>query len=60
MKMLIKFRKNIIPKGYEDYKEVLNQMHDLSQILRDNKIRRGFIDFEIDESKLLSMIKVRP
>ena len=44
--------KNIIPKGYEDYKEVLNQMHDLSQILRDNKIRRGFIDFEIDESKI--------
>jgi len=45
--------KNIIPKGYEDYKEVLNQMHDLSQILRDNKIRRGFIDFEIDESKIV-------
>ena len=45
--------KNIIPKGYEDYKEVLNKMHDLSQILRDNKIRRGFIDFEIDESKIV-------
>lgn len=45
--------KNIIPKGYEDYKEVLNQMHDLSQILRDNKKRRGFIDFEIDESKIV-------
>ena len=45
--------KNIIPKGYEDYKEVLNKMHDLSQILRDNKKRRGFIDFEIDESKIV-------
>ena len=45
--------KNIIPKGYEDYKEVLNQMHDLSQLLRDNKKRRGFIDFEIDESKIV-------
>lgn len=45
--------KNIIPKGYEDYKEVLNQMYDLSQILRDNKKRRGFIDFEIDESKIV-------
>ncbi len=45
--------KNIIPTGYEEYVEVLNQMRDLSLILRKNKEKRGFIDFEIDESKIV-------
>ncbi|MDD2181138.1 MAG: ribonuclease R [Bacilli bacterium] len=44
---------NNTPEGYEDYVEILNQMKDLSLILRKNKDNRGFIDFEIDESKIV-------
>ncbi len=44
---------NIIPEGYEEYADSLKQMESLAQILRKNKIERGYIDFEIDESKLI-------
>ncbi len=45
--------KNIIPTGYEDFFETLIKMKELSDILRKNKINRGYIDFEIDESKII-------
>ena len=44
---------NIIPEGYEPYAETLKQMWQLAKILRKNKINRGYIDFEIDESKII-------
>lgn len=44
---------NIIPDGYEPYADTLKQMGDLAKILRKNKINRGYIDFEIDESKII-------
>ena len=44
---------NIIPEGYEDYVEILKQMKNLSKILRKYKEKRGFIDFDIDESKII-------
>ncbi len=44
---------NIIPDGYEPYAETLIKMGDLAKILRKNKINRGYIDFEIDESKII-------
>jgi len=44
---------NIIPEGYENYIDKLKQMQELASILRDNKIRKGYIDFEIDESKII-------
>lgn len=44
---------NIIPEGYEPYAETLRQMGNLAKILRKNKINRGYIDFEIDESKII-------
>lgn len=44
---------NITPEGYEDYKEKLLQMEELAKILRKNKEQRGYIDFEIDESKII-------
>ncbi|MDD4547802.1 MAG: ribonuclease R [Bacilli bacterium] len=44
---------NTIPETYENYVDVLTKMHDLSKILRKNKEQRGFIDFEIDESKII-------
>lgn len=45
--------KNIIPTGYEDFFETLIKMKELSDILRKNKINRGYIDFEIDEAKII-------
>ena len=44
---------NIIPDGYQEYVDKLRLMKDLADILRDNKIRKGYIDFEIDESKII-------
>ena len=42
-----------IPEGYENYVETLETMNELAQILRKNKERRGFIDFELEESKII-------
>ena len=44
---------NTIPEGYEPYAETLKQMGELAKILRKYKIDRGYIDFEIDESKII-------
>lgn len=44
---------NIIPEGYEEYADNLKTMEELANILRENKIRRGYIDFDIDESKII-------
>ncbi len=44
---------NIIPEGYEAYVDKLKMMADLAQILRKNKENRGYIDFDIDESKII-------
>ena len=44
---------NTIPEGYEPYADTLKQMGELAKILRKYKIDRGYIDFEIDESKII-------
>ena len=44
---------NIIPEGYEPYADKLRLMSELADILRKMKIKRGYIDFEIDESKII-------
>ena len=44
---------NIVPEGYEEYEEKLKMMLDLAHILRKNKENRGYIDFDIDESKII-------
>lgn len=44
---------NIVPDGYEEYEEKLRMMLDLAHILRKNKEKRGYIDFDIDESKII-------
>ena len=43
---------NIVPAGYEDFKETLIKMNELAHILRKYKINRGSIDFDIDEVKI--------
>ena len=44
---------NIVPDGYEDYADTLRLMHELSKILRKNKISRGYLDFDVDEAKII-------
>ncbi len=44
---------NIIPEGYEEYADKLKMMAELAKILRKNKENRGYIDFDIDESKII-------
>ena len=44
---------NIIPEGYEEFSDTLKEMKILADILRKNKERRGYIDFDIDEAKII-------
>lgn len=44
---------NIVPEGYEEFVDKLKLMEELSHILRKNKERRGYIDFDIDEAKII-------
>ena len=45
---------NIIPDGYEPYVGSLRLMKELADILRNNKIKKGYIDFDIDEAKIIT------
>ena len=45
--------RDIVAKGYEEYASTLKQMNELAQILRKHKINRGYIDFDLDEPKLI-------
>ena len=45
--------RNIIDPEYKDYAEILKQMNNLAHILRNNKVRRGYIDFDLDEAKVI-------
>ncbi len=44
---------NKVPEGYEPYVESLKTMKELADILRDMKNRRGNLDFDVDEAKIL-------
>lgn len=44
---------NIVSPGYEDHVESLKLMYELSQILRKMKNKRGYLDFDVDEPKIL-------
>lgn len=44
---------NNIPEGYEPYEQSLRFMAELADILRKMKVKRGYIDFEVDEPKIL-------
>ena len=45
--------KNVVPDGYEDFADSLRKMKELADILRKMKEKRGYIDFEVDEAKIL-------
>lgn len=42
-----------IPNGYEDYVNDLKLMDELSSILRNSKLKKGYLDFDTDEAKIL-------
>ena len=44
---------NVVPEGYEPYEESLRNMAELAKILRKYKVKRGYIDFGVDEAKIL-------
>ena len=45
--------RNIVDSSYEEFSDVLKQMNELAHILRRNKIKRGYIDFDLDEAKII-------
>ena len=45
---------NIVAEGYEPYVDSLKLMSELAEILRSNKVRKGYIDFDIDEAKIIT------
>ncbi len=45
--------KNVVPEGYEPYADTLKIMAELAKILRKAKVKRGYINFDIDEAKIL-------
>ena len=44
---------NEIPEGYEKFVDTLKDMQELANILRKEKISRGYITFDIDEAKIV-------
>ncbi len=44
---------NTIPKGYEKYADTLMEMNKLAHIIREERTRRGAIDFDTDEAKVI-------
>lgn len=52
--------KNIVPEGYENFADKLRLMDELSQILRKDKIKRGYLDFDVDEAKIIVDEKCHP
>ena len=45
--------KDTIPEGYEEYADTLKLMNEFAHILRKMKEKRGYIDFGIEEPKIL-------
>lgn len=43
----------MVPEGYEPFVKILQQAEELAQDLRRAKVKRGYIDFEIDEAKII-------
>ena len=52
-KVNILLENNVLPEGYEPYEKSLRLMGELSKILRKAKVKRGYIDFGVDEAKIL-------
>ena len=42
-----------VPEGYEEFVDDLKLMEELAQILRKHKLKKGYLDFDTDEAKIL-------
>lgn len=45
--------RGIVAPGYEEFADKLHLMNDLSKLLRKEKISRGYMDFDLDEAKIV-------
>lgn len=45
--------RNIVDSEYTEYANTLKDMNNLAHILRKNKVKRGYIDFDLDEAKII-------
>lgn len=45
--------RNVVDSSYEEFSDILKQMNELAHILRRNKVKRGYIDFDLDEVKII-------
>lgn len=50
----------IVPEGYQDFIRELANMAELSKILRQKKIQRGQIDFDVPEAKIIVDEECKP
>ena len=44
---------NTVPEGYEEFSDTLIKMNELAHILQKKQKTRGYIDFQIDEPKII-------
>ena len=51
--------RNIVDSEYKEYKDTILKMKKLANILRKEKIARGYIDFDLDEAKIIQDDKGR-
>ena len=51
---------NTVPEGYEDFADNLKLMKELSDILRSKMVRRGYLEFDSPEAKILVNEKCEP
>ena len=50
----------VIPVGYEDFADDLRTMAELARIVRKSKLNRGYLDFDVDEAKIIVDEKCHP
>ena len=51
---------NVVPQGYEPYADNLKLMNTCAHILRKHKIKRGYVDFNSEEPKIIVDEKGHP
>lgn len=44
---------NVVPEGYKEFADILKDMNNLAHILRHRKENEGYIDFNLDEAKII-------
>ena len=49
-----------VPAGYEEYVDDLKLMEELAKVLRKAKLKKGYLDFDTDEAKILVDEKGKP